>query len=67
MLGIAILPLSPQMAHAQTKVVFAYTGTLNTFVVPSGVTSLTVKLWGGGGGSAGGYSDPGKSVLPAFW
>ena len=27
---------------------------VDSFVVPSGVTSLTLKLWGGGGGSGGG-------------
>ena len=34
------------------KVVYAYTGSSQTFTVPCGVTSLTVKLWGAGGGGA---------------
>ncbi len=32
--------------------IFAHTGSAQTFVVPSGVTSLTVKLWGGAGASS---------------
>lgn len=42
---------------------FAYTGANQSFTVPAGVTSLTVKAWGAGGasnnarvGGAGGYS-----------
>ena len=51
---IALIAL-PQMARAQTITsVFSYTGTNQTFIVPSGVTSLTVKLWGAGGGYQGG-------------
>jgi hypothetical protein len=33
--------------------VFTYTSGNQTFTVPSGITSITVKMWGGGGG--GGY------------
>lgn len=38
--------------------VFNYTGGDQTYTVPSGVTSITVKLWGagGGGGYRGGWS-----------
>lgn len=35
---------------------FCYTGTLQTFTVPGGVTSITVDAWGGGGGGSRGYS-----------
>lgn len=33
--------------------VFAYTGGVQTFIVPNGVTSVAVKLWGGAGGALG--------------
>ncbi|WP_395141228.1 glycine-rich protein [Armatimonas sp.] len=36
------------------KQAFTYTGADQDFVVPTGVTSLTVKLWGAGGGQNGG-------------
>ena len=48
------LGLCTTKAHAQTTLIFNYTGALDTFMIPAGVTSLTVKLWGGGGGVAGG-------------
>lgn len=34
------------------KSAYSYTGSDQTFVVPAGVTSLNVKLWGAGGGSS---------------
>jgi hypothetical protein len=42
-------------ASAQT---FTYTGNDQTFQVPAGITSVTAKLWGGGGGNGnvGGWS-----------
>ena len=33
-----------------------YTGSLQTFVVPAGVTSVTLYMWGAGGGTAYSYS-----------
>jgi hypothetical protein len=38
-------------------VVYSYTGADQTYIVPAGVTSLTIKLWGagGGGGHRGGW------------
>ncbi|WP_395091398.1 hypothetical protein [Armatimonas sp.] len=36
------------------KKVFAFTGRVQSFLVPAGVTSVTVKMWGAGGASAGG-------------
>ena len=36
------------------KQVFSYTGVAQSFVVPAGVTSLAVELWGAGGGQNGG-------------
>lgn len=35
------------------KKAFDYTGAEQSFVVPAGVTSLTIKLWGSGGGQRG--------------
>ena len=39
----------------QNKCIFTYLGSNQTFVVPTGVSSLSVKLWGAGGGGSGGY------------
>jgi gliding motility-associated-like protein len=47
--------------YSQTSVPFSYTGTVQTFVVPCGVTSLTVKAWGAGG-SGGGADSYGGAV-----
>ena len=56
--ALALATASPAAFTApipsQTIVPFSYVGADQTFVVPSGVTSLKVKLWGAGGGSAGG-------------
>ena len=35
---------------------FSYTGSQQTFTVPSGVSTITIKVWGGQGGSGGYYS-----------
>ena len=35
---------------------FSYTGSQQTFTVPSGVTTITIKMWGAQGGSGGYYS-----------
>lgn len=48
--GLAALGLSAtQPAHAQTLLTDTTVGT-RTFVVPTGVTSLYVQLFGAGGG-----------------
>lgn len=39
--------------NSQTTTAFSYTGANQTFVVPAGVTSINIKMWGAGG--AGGY------------
>lgn len=47
---VASLFLSSVIAFAQTTVLGTYTSAgTQTFVVPAGVTSLTVSVWGGGG------------------
>ena len=38
---------------AQTTQTFSYTGSSQTFTVPTGVTSITIYGWGAGGGSGG--------------
>lgn len=38
-------------AQSSTILTFNYTGAMQTFIVPSGVTYLDVLVWGGGGGS----------------
>ena len=51
---------------------FTFTGSDQTFTVPSGVTNLSVKIWGAGGGGgrdshkggAGGYTSGNLSVTP---
>lgn len=60
--------------HAQTNSqTFTYTGSEQTFVVPAGVTQMTFKIWGAGGGSgtyssygggAGGYTEASVSTTP---
>lgn len=46
--------LSPTTAHfnVERSVVFSYTGSLQTYTVPNDITSISVKLWGAGGGAA---------------
>ncbi|MGH9113681.1 MAG: hypothetical protein ACRDZN_15495, partial [Acidimicrobiales bacterium] len=38
---------------------FTNSGADQTFVVPKGVTSINVRLWGAGGGGNGGATTPG--------
>lgn len=35
-----------------TKTQFSYIGTDQTYVVPSGISTITIKMWGAGGGSS---------------
>jgi hypothetical protein len=44
---------------APVEQVFSYTGSNQTFTVPTGLTSLTAYMWGagGGGGHTGGWAD----------
>ena len=32
------------------KCTFNFTGATQTFIIPSGVSNATIKVWGGGGG-----------------
>ena len=78
------IPASCKITNSQTGAVlyqdpgttnnFAYTGGNQSYQVPSGVTSLLVKLWGAGGGGAsctngyggnGGYTEGVLSVTPS--
>lgn len=47
------LPLIRQMATTLQTRTFTYTGSLQSFVVPATISSITVYMWGAGGG--GGY------------
>ncbi|MGB3947817.1 MAG: PKD domain-containing protein [Bacteroidia bacterium] len=49
------------LTFSQTSVPFSYTGGVQTFIVPCGVTSLNVKAWGAGG-SGGGADSYGGAV-----
>jgi len=53
---ILILVLT-SMAWSQTQT-FYYTGSNQTFTVPTGVTSITVAVWGAGGSGGGTRSNP---------
>lgn len=53
--GVAALTTAPGIANAQTvTTAFAFTDADQSYTVPTGVTSITVKLWGAGGGTFGG-------------
>ena len=51
--GGTITYTSSNTIHTFNPTVFFYSGADQTYTVPAGVTSITVKMWGGGGG--GGY------------
>lgn len=67
----AITPFAFWKKRPAAKIaVYHYTGSHQTFIVPAGVTSLQLKLWGAGGyarsgtSGAGGYSSGNLSVTP---
>ena len=68
-LGIVCLP--PRAAHAQNPIdqIFTYSGTdqhngtLQSFVVPDGVSTLVVRLWGAGGANSFGVGDGGGGAF----
>ena len=47
----------------QTILSYPYSGANQTFVVPDGVTSISVKIWGAGGGGSGGPSSGGSGAF----
>ena len=49
--------------NSGTKTQFTYTGYDQTYVVPSGITSITVKMWGAGGGAGYAYKTTGHNAL----
>lgn len=60
---IAIISCLPFFLNAQTTVTFTTAGTQN-FVVPAGVTTITVEAWGAGG-AGGGSTYPTNSAVRA--
>jgi large repetitive protein len=62
-LCLALLMPCTTLLYAQTTVSYTYTGANQTFVVPVGVTSISVKMWGAGGAGAGGPSAGGSGAL----
>lgn len=49
--------------NAQVTQTFSYTGSNQTFVVPTGVTSISVKIWGAGGAGASTGGSGGSGAL----
>ena len=45
-----------QIARPSGSQTFSYTGSQQTFTVPAGVSTITIKVWGSQGGSGGKYS-----------
>lgn len=67
----AYVELSSSQAGASDSVVFNYTGAVQYFVVPAGVTTVNIKAWGAQGGTSyaqsvnfGGYARGDISVTP---
>jgi len=65
---VSSVTMLTQTTSACTTQTFNYTGALQTYTVPAGVTSLTIEAWGAQGGStsyaggAGGYATGNLSV-----
>ncbi len=67
----AFVELSSSQASSSDSVVFNYTGTIQYFVVPPGITSVNIKAWGAQGGTSyvgsvnyGGYAAGDIAVTP---
>ena len=62
--GALVFQTSTSTANAALSgtATFTYTGTNQTFTVPTGVTSMTVSMWGAGGGGGTYYGGPGAYV-----
>jgi hypothetical protein len=63
-----LVTTSTTTVQEQDPETFSYTGAIQTYTVPDGVTSIKVKCWGAAGGStyggAGGYAGGTVSVTP---
>ncbi|WP_379966252.1 Ig-like domain-containing protein [Epilithonimonas sp. UC225_85] len=77
LIGLMMAIIPQQIMAQQCKKVYSYTGGDQTFTVPAGITSITIKAWGAGGGGAnsvyysfvgggagGGYSTGTLAVTP---
>lgn len=74
-LATLLLPLSPQASAATTTVTFNYIGASQEWIVPEGVTEITIEAWGAQGdcwpswpvgpGGRGGYAKRQLSVHPS--
>ena len=53
-----LFPPPPPPVSSGATVIFTYTGSAQTIVIPAGITSIQVYLWGAGGGGYG-YTDGG--------
>lgn len=47
-LATLLLPLAPQASAATTTVTFNYTGSSQEWIVPEGLTEVTIEAWGAG-------------------
>ena len=66
-----LVTVTTTTVQEQEPETFSYTGAIQTYTVPDGVTSIKVKCWGaaggagaGGKGGAGGYVESNVSVTP---
>jgi hypothetical protein len=56
-----VLVLAP--VAGATTITFSYTGALQTFTVPAGVSSITITAEGGDGGTGGSLDNGGRAVI----
>lgn len=65
-IGTSATPIWKQLQYedmaANSKQVFTYTGADQTFIVPAGITSIDVKIWGAGGGGSEGSGGSGAFI-----
>ena len=65
--GMPIVQVFEQTTAAAASTALSYTGSDQSFVVPAGVTSITAKLWGAGGGGGHGVSgNPPQAVAGGY-
>lgn len=51
-LSIAAIAAVLMAVACQAQTIYGYTGSSQTYTVPSGITSIRIKLWGAGGGAS---------------